>query len=244
MTINLTLELIEKLRNLGVTTLHQPGSTLPDDSCFEPPCSIKWMSIDYSINMSAFSYAVSGFYFGCIIGRYCSFGEQVQIGRHPHPISWASTSPFFYWQFKNILDQDLPLGVDLNPYLDFESNTPPVVLKKTIIGNDVWIGHGAFIMPRVTINDGAVVAAMSVVTKDVPPYAVVAGTPAKIIRYRFTEKQILRLCKIKWWDFAPWQLKGIVIDNLDNFLDHVQLLREKNTSIYQPNNVLLKNLIK
>ena len=70
----------------------------------------------------------------------------------------------------------------------------------THIGNDVWIGLNATILDGVTIGDGAIVAAGAVVTKDVPPYAVVAGVPAKIIKYRFTESQIDFLLKFRWWE--------------------------------------------
>ncbi len=72
----------------------------------------------------------------------------------------------------------------------------------TIIGNDVWMGHEALIMPAVRIGDGAIIASRSVVTKDVPPYSIVAGNPAKIIRYRFDDKTITQLLEIKWWDWT------------------------------------------
>jgi virginiamycin A acetyltransferase len=78
-----------------------------------------------------------------------------------------------------------------------------------LIGNDVWIGHGATIMSGVTIGNGAVVAALSVVTKDVPPYAIVGGNPAKIIKYRFSEEQIEKLLLIKWWDWNVERLKKL-----------------------------------
>jgi virginiamycin A acetyltransferase len=72
----------------------------------------------------------------------------------------------------------------------------------TIVGNDVWIGHESVIMPAVSIGDGAIIAARSVVTKDVPPYAIVAGNPANVIRMRFDEKTIASLLKIKWWNWS------------------------------------------
>lgn len=71
----------------------------------------------------------------------------------------------------------------------------------TLIGNDVWIGHEALIMPAVSIGDGVIIASRSVVTKDIPPYTIVAGNPAKAIRKRFDEKTILSLLEIKWWDW-------------------------------------------
>lgn len=241
MPIQLTQQLIDKLLSEGVSTLLKPGGVLPDDVTFEPPCSIKWMSIQHSLRLGAFSYGVSGFYFGCRIGRYCSFGEQVQIGRHPHPMHWASTSPFFYWQYKDVLDQDLPQGVEMLPR-DFVRSSPPVTAKITHIGNDVWIGHGAFILPGVTIGDGAAIAAKSVVTKDVPPYAVVAGSPARIKRYRFPEDQIEKLLESKWWEFAPWQLKGARVDDIPQFLAFIEGLRASGEKIYIPQEIKLADV--
>ena len=83
-----------------------------------------------------------------------------------------------------------------------EENRLPFDAAKPIhIGHDVWIGYGAIIMDGVTIGTGAVVAAAAVVTKDVPPYAIVAGVPARIIRYRFDDDTIRRLLESRWWDF-------------------------------------------
>jgi len=242
MPIQLTPTLIEKLQALGVSTLHRPGANLPDEVVFEPPCSLKWMGVSHSLHLGAFSYAVSGFYFGCRIGRYCSFGEQVQIGRHPHPMHWASTSPFFYEQYKDVLDHQLPRGIELNPHRDFKRRAPPVTAKLTVIGNDVWIGHGAFILPGVHIGDGAVVAAEAVVTKNVPPYAIVAGSPAKVVRYRFPEEQIESLQTSKWWEFAPWQMKGAPVDDIPAFLAFIAQLRSSGASAYMPEKIKLADL--
>jgi acetyltransferase-like isoleucine patch superfamily enzyme len=243
MPIQLTQQLIEQLQSLGVSTLLRPGAMLPDDVIFEPPCSLKWMGVNHSLHLGAFSYAVSGFYFGCRIGRYCSFGEQIQIGRHPHPMHWVSTSPFFYWQYKDVLDQQLPDGIELNVHKDFKRSGPPVTAKLTVIGNDVWIGHGAFILPGVHIGDGAVIAAMSVATKNIPPYAVVAGSPAKVVRYRFPEEQIEALQASKWWEFAPWQMKGAQVDDIPAFLEFIAKLRSTGESVYAPEKIKLYGLI-
>ena len=120
----LTKELIRKLLARGVSTQLVPGATLPMDVVFEPPCSLKRMNVSHSLYLGAFSYGVSGFYFGCRIGRYCSFGEQVQIGRRPYPMHYVSTSPFFYKDFKEVLDQALPDDIELNPIEDFHRDTP------------------------------------------------------------------------------------------------------------------------
>src|SRR5699024_8636000 len=71
----------------------------------------------------------------------------------------------------------------------------------TTIGNDVWIGHGAIIQAGITVGDGAVIASNAVVTKDIPPYAIVGGIPAKIIKYRFSDEMIAAMSQIAWWDW-------------------------------------------
>jgi acetyltransferase-like isoleucine patch superfamily enzyme len=242
MKVTLTEDLKQRLSSLGVSSFLQVGAELPVDCVFETPCSLKWMNLAHSLRLGAFSYAVSGYYFACRIGRYCSFGEAVQVGRHPHPLHWVSTSPFFYHNYDEILDQRLPEGVELVPQRDFQRSGPPAVAKFTDIGNDVWIGHGAFILPGVSIGDGAAVAAMSVVTMDVPPYAVVAGSPARVIRYRFPDGQIELLRNSRWWDFAPWSLKGARTDDVESFVELVASVRET-TPVYAPPEVVLSELV-
>lgn len=232
MQVKLDKQLIAKLQGKGVSTFSQVGAMFPEEMFLEPPCSLKWMSVHHSLHMGAFSYAVSGFYFGCRVGRYCSFGEQVQIGRHAHPLHYFSSSPFFYRPYPEILDQELPVDIDLYPNIDYRRDTPPVIARMTEIGHDVWIGHGAFVLPGVRIGHGAVVAAQSVVTKDIPPYAIVAGSPARIKRYRFSDNEIERLLDVRWWDFAPWDLKGAHVDDIPSFLDFVVELRDRGILSY------------
>jgi acetyltransferase-like isoleucine patch superfamily enzyme len=242
MAIALSPNLLSRLEQLGVSSFMRPGASLPDHVVLEPPLSLKWMSISHSLEMGAFSYAVSGFYFGCRIGRYCSFGEQVQIGRHGHPMHWFSTSPFFYQGFRDILDRPPPEGVEYQPQRDFPHDTPPETARLTNIGNDVWIGHGAFILPGVRIGDGACIAAESVVTSDVPPYAVVAGTPARIKRFRFPDKIVDGLMASRWWEYAPWQLKGAPTDRLPQMIAFVGALRERGVAIHKPQPISLAQL--
>lgn len=243
MPIKLNRDLIDQLAKRGVTTHMQPGTQLPDRVVLEPPCSLKWMQVQHSLEMGAFSYAVSGFYFACRIGRYCSFGEDVQIGRHPHPMHWFSTSPFFYQDYQGVLDAQPPAGIALDAAHDFHRQGPPVVAKPTLIGNDVWIGHGAFILPGVKIGDGACIAARSVVTKDVPPYAVVAGVPAQVKKYRFPEKRLERLARSRWWEFAPWDLKGAPVDQFPAFFDFLAKIRSEGVKPYVPQKIKLADLL-
>jgi virginiamycin A acetyltransferase len=89
-----------------------------------------------------------------------------------------------------------------------ECDVPIVEYKRITIGNDVWIGARAVILDGITIGDGAIVGACAVVTKDVPPYAVVAGVPARVIRYRFSEKKIRTLLELQWWEWSPEEIKA------------------------------------
>jgi acetyltransferase-like isoleucine patch superfamily enzyme len=211
MYTTLTPTIIERLKSAGVECLHGPGVPLPSSLTMEPPCSLKWMKIEYNLSLGAFSYAVSGFFFAVSIGRYTSIGESVQLGRGSHPTTWLSTSPAFYHHGPLFnVGQDFEGGA---AFASFRPQLPkgasPTRLKPITIGNDVYIGHGAFILPGVTVGDGAIIAAQAVVTRDVPPYAVVAGNPAIIKKLRVKPDLIGRLLKLQWWRFAPWQLEGI-----------------------------------
>lgn len=122
------------------------------------------------------------------IGKYCSIAENVTIflGGN-HRIDWISTYPF------NVLNEQFPNARTIIGH--------PNTKGDVSIGNDVWIGLGATILSGVTIGNGAVIAAMAVVTKNVPPYAIVAGNPAKIVKYRFSQDIIDSLEKTQWWNW-------------------------------------------
>ena len=123
------------------------------------------------------------------IGKFCSVGQYVLIGgMDNHPINRVSTHPAFY---SNLMQSNITFFVDN----DFDEELP------TQVGNDVWIGARATILSGVIIGDGAVIAAGAVVVKDVPPYAVVGGVPARVIKYRFDDQTIKNLLAIKWWDW-------------------------------------------
>jgi len=122
------------------------------------------------------------------IGRFCSIGNNIQICLGWHPTNLVSTHPSFYSSnkhFKTYARENL-----------FKSEW-----KNTVIGHDVWIGNNVVIPGGITIGNGAVLASNAVVTKDVPPYAIVGGVPGKIIRYRHSTENIKALQSIKWWDF-------------------------------------------
>lgn len=143
----------------------------------------------------------------CEIGNFCSFASGVIIGGAQHPLNWVSTSPVFY-----------TAGGGAKRHLG-DLNHPKT--KRTIIGNDVWIGHRAIIMAGVNVGDGAVIGAGAVVTKNVPPYAIVGGVPSSVIRYRFDKDTILKLQNSKWWNLSDDELReySIYMNNPDAFCD-------------------------
>jgi len=143
------------------------------------------------------------------IGKYCSISHGVKIGLGPHPMNFFSTSTVFYKPYRGFVNEEL--------YNEFKEK------GYTEIGNDVLIGANALILAGIKIGDGAIIGAGSVITKDVPPYAVVVGNPGKIIKYRFDEATINKLLKIKWWDR---DLKEILkykedFNNINKFIKHL-----------------------
>lgn len=143
------------------------------------------------------------------IGEYTSiaFDVTIFVGRQGiHPTTSLSTYPLgtVFREIKKDTDFskiDFICSAQIDPLNEINNRNLDV-----LIGNDVWIGCRAVIMAGVTIGDGAVIGAGAVVTKDIPPYAIVGGVPAKIIKYRFDEKTIHRLLKVKWWNYEPEQL--------------------------------------
>ncbi|MDF1619984.1 CatB-related O-acetyltransferase [Pseudothioclava nitratireducens] len=220
---------LSTLRSKGIEVLNRPSNTLnlPKNTVLEAPCSLKWTEIQHSIALGAFSYQVSGYCFAARIGRYCSFGENVQIGRQNHPMDWISTSPMFYTGARAIEAKGDFAGSDQYQNFKFNTSRPATRAKITTIGNDVWIGHGALIGAGVTIGDGAVVAAHAVVTKDVPPYAVVAGNPAVIKKFRVPPTLISPMLRSRWWRFAPWQLQHLDPATPTKFIQGVNEMKDE-----------------
>lgn len=127
------------------------------------------------------------------IGSFCSIANHVIAGGGMHPIEWVSTSPVFYYGRDSVKAK-------------FSEHQRPAP-KRTIIGHDVWIGERVMIKQGVTIGHGAIIGMGSVVTKDVAPYSIVGGCPAKEIRKRFAPEIVERLLAVQWWDFPEDKLK-------------------------------------
>lgn len=143
------------------------------------------------------------------IGKFCSIADHVRTGFGNHPTHMVSTWPGFYYDTTPELKYTFYKG---KPQIDiFRKSRGGRFLVH--IGNDVWIGSHVLIMDGVTIGDGAVIAAGAVVTKDVEPYAIYGGVPAKLIKYRFKQERIQELLELKWWDNDIEWIKK----NIENF---------------------------
>lgn len=129
------------------------------------------------------------------VGRYCSIGNDVKVicGRHPYTYPYATTSPMFF----SLSKQN---GRTFAQIQEFEENTNAEGEFPVVIGNDVWINSHVRIVSSVKIGHGAVLLAGSVITKDVPPYAIVGGIPAKVIKYRYSDEDRAFLLNLQWWN--------------------------------------------
>ena len=135
------------------------------------------------------------------IGRYCSIGKNCYFAFTHHDYNYVSTCPKF---------------------------SPSFSRGHISIGNDVWIGANVTIMDNVIIGDGAVIGTNCIVTKNVPPYAIVVGNPGRIVKYRFSHELIEELLKIKWWEFGDEDLNKLNIktENINEFIERVKEYRK------------------
>lgn len=149
------------------------------------------------------------------IGSFTSIANQVVVGGVDHPMHWVAMSPVFYKGRDSVKKKFSEHLLDAAP--------------KTIIGNDVWIGRSAIILAGVSIGNGAVVGAGSIVTKDVPAYAVVVGNPARIIRFRFDVETIKNLEESQWWNWSDDKISGLayLVTEPTKFISAIQSLTKK-----------------
>jgi len=144
------------------------------------------------------------------IGAFVSIANGVVIGGGRHPMEWGCMSPVFYEGRDSVAAK-----------FAVHRRLPP---KRVVVGHDVWIGRSAIVLPGVTIGNGAVIGAGAVVTGQVPPYAIVGGNPARLIRYRFNEKTRSRLLDTQWWMLPDETLQelGPLVPEVDAFLAAVE----------------------
>ena len=147
------------------------------------------------------------------IGKYVSIGPYTIVGPPEHPVDgYASTHPAFY--------RHVPAFG-----WDYVARDQRQEMSRTTVGSDVWIASGVVVLSGRVVGDGAVVAAGAVVNNDVPPYAIVGGVPAKVLRYRYDEQTVQRLLKLRWWD----QGEEWIRQHVEEFRDVQQLLSSAET---------------
>jgi acetyltransferase-like isoleucine patch superfamily enzyme len=211
-----------KLEPQGFSFAFKDSFEISENARFEAPCQVNTTpaGIDF---LGAYSYINGpGRFSDVSIGRYCSLAIGISCGYPEHPTDWLSTTSLLYsgakWAFAA---GRWPL----------QEHTP---VRPTTIGNDVWIGVHAFIRSGVSVGDGAVIGAHAVVTKDVEPYAVVAGNPARQIRKRFSEDTIVALQAVKWWEFSLHDLRECPFKDIDRSIAFVTEMRAQGAPIYKP----------
>lgn len=150
------------------------------------------------------------------IGNFVSIAHNVNTCGPDHHHDWISNYPFLAHEFTNTWTNSI--------HIKNKGIQPHIYHGDIIIKNDVWIGYGVILRPGITIGNGVVIATGSVVVKDVPDYAIVGGVPAEVIRYRFSEEDILYLLKLKWWDWDDSKIN----ENLELICSsNIQLLKNK-----------------
>ncbi|MGM0654252.1 MAG: CatB-related O-acetyltransferase [Thermodesulfobacteriota bacterium] len=215
-----------KLKKNGITVYKIFGISSKTKLKVETPVKLKNMRFNVdSKNEETFIGAYTDFMSGTVyslgsIGRYCSIAPNVIIGPTNHPTAWLSTHTF---QYHNKIIKELP-----GTTCEWVDKTKPPV-----IGNDVWIGENAIIMRDVVIGDGAIIASGAVITKDVPPYHIVGGVPAKTLKKRFDNDTIETLIDIKWWNYSPEQFKGINFSSIEGSIKELQK-RIKFIPVFKP----------
>lgn len=189
-------------------------------------------------SIGAFSYTRSSFPCSVEIGRYCAIGTGVEVMGVDHPMERLSMGGFDYSK-RSIFEaarEDFNSAQKITPL-------PTRKLKGQQIGHDVWIGNDALIGRGVKIGNGAVIATRSIVTKDVPDYAIVAGSPARVKRLRFPEKLVERLLTSKWWEYNFTSFDKLDTTRPEIFLDQFEeLVQAGKLKPWEPNKIDLNQL--
>lgn len=189
------------------------GSNLSKHVDIGPGCNIINCNIDRYTYLGKNCVAVNA-----SIGSFCSIASYCCIGGGAHPTNMLSSSPVFY-KGRNAFGKHFQK-------VDFVDDS------QVTLGHDVWIGEKVFVRDGITIGNGSIIGANAVVTKDVPPYAIMGGAPAKLIRYRFSEDVIKKIQDIKWWLFSDKEL-ATFCDSIGNQEITLEVLNRAIKKIYE-----------
>jgi acetyltransferase-like isoleucine patch superfamily enzyme len=213
-----------------------------DDVVFINSCEIEpytgFLSGSSLWSMGAFSYSWSSLPVESVVGRYCSIARGLKILGARHPLEWVSTSSFTYDPgfiiFRDLMESEQS---------QFKAKTRPVGNSVIHIGNDVWIGADVTLKPGISIGSGSVIAASSVVVKDVPPYSIVGGNPAKIIRQRFDTALVNKLLSSEWWKYKFTDFSAMNMEEPNSFVEQLKNdVSDGKVSRFEPIPVRLKRL--
>lgn len=203
-----------KLRNKLIFPF---SSEININSKFEGQNKIE-KNVYFAGEMGKGTYIAKNSYIEGKVGRFCSIAQNCTTiqGTHPYTYPFVSTSPTFYSTQK----QNGQSYTSKNQYNEIRYAMDKYAV---VIGNDCWIGYGVSIVAGVTIGDGAMILAHAIVTKNVPPYAIIGGIPGKIIGYRFNKEDIEFLLNLKWWNKSDAWIRenAIYFNNFDKFKKHI-----------------------
>jgi len=235
----------KRLAEIGVYLNYAPGEfSVPDGTLINAPTGAYVEPFAVFVARTIFRSGFSGFFASPLsptinIGRYCSIAVNVRIMGQDHPLDWITTNGFAYRHTSNAQVQPaLSMKTDRVKMLRFDDIDDPT------IGHDVWIGQDVLLRRGITLGNGSVVAGGSVVVKDVPPFAIVGGNPARLIRYRFQQKLIERIEKAAWWDYAFPHFGDLPFNRPEIFLDDLESRIETGSlKPYRPKKIDVYNVI-
>lgn len=207
-------------RGVKLAGLRHTGRLAPRSRIEAPTSLLSTVTSGAFIDIGAFCNLSGGTINNVRFGRYCSVAGGVVIGAHEHPTGWLTSSRTAYYPQVNGWDALMAAGGP--DWVHARKRPFTASCPITTIGPDVWIGQGAFLKSGVTIGAGAIIGARALVLRDVPPYAIVVGTPGKVVRARFPEPIVERLLALEWWRYNIYDLFDAPFDDVPRALDVIE----------------------